>query len=89
MRGPIEFAHVRSAANSGTGLKPSSAWGIALCSECHLLQHQIGQKAFEAKHGIDLMALALEFIRRSPDYAMRESLKLLDVTSSREPLPPH
>ncbi len=76
---PIEFMHVRSAANSGTGLKPHSAFGVCGCREHHAEQHQIGQRAFEAKYSIDLMALALEFMRRSPDSAMRESLKLTDA----------
>src|SRR5205085_3708201 len=28
---PIEFAHLRSAANTGTGLKPHDAFGVSLC----------------------------------------------------------
>ncbi len=71
------FAHFRSAANSGTGIKPHDAFGISLCDGHHKEQHQIGQPAFERKYGIDMMALALEFTRRSPDVDMRESLKLV------------
>ena len=28
---PIEFAHLRSAANAGTALKPHDAFGVSLC----------------------------------------------------------
>lgn len=52
--GPTEFAHVRSAANAGTGLKPHSAHGISLCCYHHIEQHRIGQPAFEKRYGIDL-----------------------------------
>lgn len=77
--GPIVFAHVRSAANAGTGFKPHDAFGISLCDQHHKSQHQIGQRAFERDNGIDMMALAQAFLRRSPDTAMRESLKLMEV----------
>ncbi len=74
----IEFAHVRSAANAGTGLKPHDAFGVSLCDLHHREQHQIGQFAFERQYSIDLAKLAAEFARRSPDQAMRDSLKLVD-----------
>lgn len=73
-QGPIVFAHVRSAANSGTGLKPHSASGVSLCDAHHREQHQIGQPAFERTHKIDLAALAAEFTRHSPDTAMKAAL---------------
>lgn len=73
---PIEFAHIRSAANAGTGLKPHDAFGVSLCSEHHREQHQIGQAEFERRYQIDLGKLAAEFVRASPDTAMKESLKL-------------
>lgn len=70
----IEFAHVRSAANSGTGLRPHDRYGVALCAEHHYQQHAIGQPAFERLYGIDLGRLAEEFARRSPDSEMRASI---------------
>ncbi len=79
LAGPMDVAHVRSAANSGTAIKPHDAFSISLCRGHHAEQHQIGQRAFEAKYGIDMAALALAFTRRSPDTAMRESLKLIDA----------
>jgi hypothetical protein len=69
----IEFCHVRSAANSGTSLKPSDAYGISLCAAHHRQQHSIGQREFEKRHSLDLWALAEAFIKASPDTAMRES----------------
>lgn len=75
--GPIEFAHIRSAANSGTGIKPHDAFGVSCCRSHHAEQHRIGQPAFERKYGIDLGAIAAAFVKASPDVAMRESLKLV------------
>lgn len=80
-RAPVEFAHIRSAANSGTGLKPHSAFGISLCHYHHALQHAVGQREFEKRYRINLEQLAAEFVRASPDRAMRESLRLADAES--------
>lgn len=74
-QGPIEFAHVRTAANAGKSLKPHDAFAVALCSEHHRLSHSIGDRSFERRFGIDLMKLAAEFARRSPDLKMKESMK--------------
>ena len=63
---PIECAHVRSGTNGGMGLKPSDRWAISLCEPHHREQHRLGEKAFERKHSLDLVALAIEFARRSP-----------------------
>src|SRR5579864_4203134 len=71
----IEFMHLRSAANSGTGLKPSSADGVSGCREHHAEAHRIGHDTFARKYGINLWALAAEFARRSPDRALREALR--------------
>lgn len=65
-RSPIECAHVRSGTDGGTGLKPSDRWTISLCECHHLEQHRIGERAFEAKYDVDLVALATEFARASP-----------------------
>ncbi len=72
---PIEFMHLRSAANSGMGLKPHSSFGVSGCREHHAEAHQIGHDTFAAKYGIDLWALAAAYVRASPDRAMKESLK--------------
>lgn len=65
-RTPIECAHVRRASNSGTGIKPSDAFTVALCRDHHQESHQFGEKSFEAKYGLDLLALAQLFYRKSP-----------------------
>lgn len=70
----IHFAHIRSAANSGTGLKPHDRFGVPLCFNHHQEQHQVGQGTFEDRHGLDLLAIAAELVRRSPDVQMRLSL---------------
>lgn len=68
--GPIEFAHKRSAANSGVGLKPFDWFGISLCREHHRLSHQKGDDIL----GIDWYALAYGFTTTSPDKKMRKAM---------------
>jgi hypothetical protein len=62
----IECAHVRCGTDGGTGIKPSDKWCVSLCKECHSRQHQIGEPAFEAEHGINLKSLAMMFHAKSP-----------------------
>jgi len=59
--------------------KPHDAFGISLCQTHHEEQHRIGGVSFGQKYKIDLWALAAEFARRSPDQAMRASLKLIEL----------
>lgn len=73
--GPIEFAHVRSAANSGTSLKPHDSFAVSLCVAHHDEQHDKGAETFQAKYKIDLWKLAAEFTRLSPDWQMKDSLR--------------
>ena len=63
---PIECMHIRRAANAGMGFKPSDAFTCSGCREHHAECHRIGERTFEQKHGINLMALAREFYERSP-----------------------
>jgi hypothetical protein len=69
------FAHYRTAANAGTGLKPPDWWGLSCCWGHHAEQHQLGQPGFEAKYGLDLDKIAEEFARNSPDAAMKQEMK--------------
>lgn len=62
---PIEVAHVNRASNGGMSRKASDAFTVSLCREHHAESHR-GEKTFEKRHGIDLMALAETFYRRSP-----------------------
>ena len=73
----VEFAHLRSAANAGTALKPHDMFGISLCRGHHDEQHRLGAAAFGRKYQIDQWALAAEFAQRSPDREMRASLRLV------------
>jgi hypothetical protein len=67
-RQPIECAHVRQSGDGGIGLKPSDCWTISLCAHHHQEQHRIGERAFETRHNLDLVALAQAFSRRSPHW---------------------
>jgi hypothetical protein len=73
----VDFAHLRSAANAGMAQIPHDIFGVSLCRIHHDEQHRIGAEAFGDKYRIDLWALAAEFARRSPDWEMRASLKLV------------
>lgn len=73
--GPIVFAHVRTGTDGGSSLKPSDWWGISLCNNHHLEQHDMGEPAFERHWAIDMKALAREFAAKSPDMKMREAMR--------------
>lgn len=62
---PIEVAHINRASNGGMSRKASDAFTVSLCRDHHAESHR-GEKSFEARHGIRLMALAEEFYRKSP-----------------------
>lgn len=68
--GPIVFAHKRTAANAGTGLKPFDWFGISLCDYHHRLSHQKGDDIL----GIDWFLLASDFATTSPDEKMKEAM---------------
>jgi hypothetical protein len=76
-QGPIEFAHVRTAANSGTSAKPHDWAAVSLCADHHAEQHR-GNRTFEKKYGLDLMAIARAFAKASPDTAMKEAMRSMD-----------
>ena len=86
---PIEFAHLRSAANAGSALKPHDAFGVSLCGADpargieghHAEYHRIGHRSFQQKYKTDLYAIAAEFVRASPDWEMRASLKLVPAAA--------
>lgn len=62
---PIEVAHINRASTRGMGQKSSDAQTISLCRDHHAESHR-GERTFELKYGLDLMALAREFYERSP-----------------------
>lgn len=73
----IEFAHMRSAANSGIGYKPHDAFGVPLCRNHHRAAHDRTHDTLAKEAGVDLWALAMEFARRSPCAEVREYVKAL------------
>jgi hypothetical protein len=78
--GPIEFAHIRTAANSGTGLKPHDAFAVSLCHSHHRESHEDGLITFARRYKINLVELAREFVKRSPDFKMRASMQEAGIT---------
>ena len=82
---PSEFAHLRTAANAGTAVRPHDAFGVSLCGADpargieghHAEYHRIGHQSFEQKYRIDLNAIADAFVRASPDAEMRASFKIV------------
>jgi hypothetical protein len=73
---PVDFAHIRSAANSGKDLKPFDWFGVSLCRRHHDEQHA-GVETFMQKYGIDLWLLAAEFAERSTDIAMKAAMPIV------------
>ena len=61
-----EAHHVRTAANSGTGLKPPDRDAVNLCHAHHMELHSVGRKTFERRHSIDLESLAAELASVPP-----------------------
>jgi hypothetical protein len=75
----VDFAHLRSVTNAGTAQKPHDGFGVSLCRRHHDEQHCLGVDAFNRKYSLDLWALAAEFTRRSPDWEMRASIRLVSL----------
>jgi hypothetical protein len=73
--GDVVSAHIRTAANSGTGLKPPQWDTVPLCTRHHGIQHQKGQGAFAKMYEVDLLVMAHQYAERSPDEAMKEEMR--------------
>jgi hypothetical protein len=73
---PIHAHHDRSAANSGTGLKPGDENVVNLCAYHHYELHQRGKRGFQAKYGLELADHARWLSAQSPDPRVREKIKL-------------
>lgn len=72
---PTEAAHYRDATNAGVGTKPSDAYLFPACRAHHREQHDIGQKAFEARYGVNLRDTALNLALQSRDPRAKEAAK--------------
>ncbi len=71
---PVECAHLRTAANSGTGLKPPSWDTVPLCHQHHAKAHSEGHDTL----GVDMEYLfktAAWLAARTPDKKMRLAMK--------------
>ena len=53
-RTPCEAHHVRTAANSGMGIKPGDDQAVPLCPLHHRELHQIGVQTFCEKYWVDI-----------------------------------
>lgn len=73
--GKVRACHHRTAANSGTGLKPPS-WDLwPGCDGHHGLQHQKGQPWFEKWLGLKLDQVAKDLAKQSPDTEMKAVMR--------------
>jgi len=61
----IEAHHIRTAANSGIGLKPKDEFAVPCCVEHHREYHNHGKRTFEAKYSLDLLAEAERYAASS------------------------
>lgn len=69
-----ECCHLRTAANSGTGLKPHDWFTVPLCREHHLEQEG-RTESFCQKYRVNLWAIASILAHQSPDLAMRAAMR--------------
>lgn len=65
----VDFCHLHSVGAGG-----HDKTGVSMCRRHHAESHTSGLAKFQAKYGVDLWALAAEFVRRSTDTAMRAAL---------------
>jgi hypothetical protein len=71
----IEFAHARLGAQfGGTSVRPPDWYGLPLCVAHHAEQHR-GEESFQLRYRIDMVGIALDLARQSPDMAMREEMR--------------
>lgn len=64
--GRIECAHIEGSGTKGMGMKAADVFTIPLCSFHHAERHRIGWRTFDARHGLDALALAKDLARQSP-----------------------
>jgi hypothetical protein len=74
MEGRSECAHVRSGADGGIGLKPSSRFTVPLCVACHARQHSQGELTFWSEIGIDPLDAASALWTKSGDLEAGERI---------------
>jgi len=48
------------------GQKPDDSFAVSMCAAHHAESHRTGERTFQERHQVDLLALAQEFADRSP-----------------------
>jgi hypothetical protein len=66
-RGRIEAHHVRTAANSGIGMKPPDTAAVGLCARHHRTLHSEGRRTFEKTYSVDLNEEARRLVALAAD----------------------
>jgi len=66
-----QAAHIRMNQQAGMGRKPCDTKIVPLCSKCHTLQHNIGEREFW-KMTFDPFKVAQTLAERSPDKKIRD-----------------
>jgi hypothetical protein len=66
-RGRIEAHHVRTAANSGMGMKPPDTAAVGLCARHHRTLHSEGRRTFETTYSVDLNEEARRLVALAAD----------------------
>ena len=64
--GRMQSCPLRNGTDGGTAQKPHDKWCWPGCGNAHTEQHQIGERSFQAKYGVNLKALAAMYWARSP-----------------------
>ena len=71
----VTCAHVDHAGGKGMGKKVADWHTVPLCFGHHQEYHQKGARTCEKKYGLDLVALAEEFAKKSPYWRkMKEAM---------------
>ena len=71
----IRFGEPRAGKRpTGLGERPSDAWAVPMCGECHRLQHGGGEREFWRGSGIDPIFVALALYRASGDHEAGEQI---------------
>ena len=59
---------------TGMGEKPSDAWTVPLCGECHRVQHGVSESTFWRGYNIDPIFVCLALYRASGDHEAGEQI---------------
>jgi hypothetical protein len=74
---PVQFHHLRTAANASKSARPHDGFGVGLCHAHHHEEHSRGAETFGRQYHIDVWLIAARLVSQSPDAKMRESFDRL------------